>query len=236
MQEHDRRTLFVVGGGTPEQPNRELWNRVAPFYTEIESDVSYSDIHHFPSGIILSGLSDIIRKADNDFIDVLPLCLTEGVIAMQRIPQLILNAQMHGGRKTKAKKIRFLPPLGSTYIFGRLFSKKFRESLLTFASMYGSVPNNVVLALHGSATEQEVMTKFADRLVSLLGNAGLGVPVLEIRYLKQAPFIEPVADNTLIIPVFLSEGKHVLNDIPSMLQIDANEMEKQHIVYMGVGL
>lgn len=158
-------------------------------------------------------LQDIIDCPRQTPLNILPLCLADGKFYRQIIPQAISEAT--------AKPFRILPPLFHNI---NPFADILTDICLSSVAEHQRQHTDVLIVAHGSAQAPDGMP----RLLSIVEMQTPGFRSFRHANLKTTPLLQTIAgqmpphQKLLVIPFFLSNGKHVDSDIPRIMGLPRN--------------
>ncbi len=161
--------------------------------------------------------SDILDRIEEQLVYVVPNFVSEGYFTQEVIPrELKLKGEV---TKTGSREIVYLPPLGNHSGMKRLVLDRIEEA----CSAMDLAQVSVLVAGHGTERNPNsivAIQKKAEEVRQALPE----LAEVTCAYMDEAPFLSEwqeitSAPNVIIVPHFVAEGLHTLQDIPEMIGV-----------------
>jgi sirohydrochlorin cobaltochelatase len=171
-------------------------------------------------------LAGVLRRVFSQRVFIVPLFIAEGWVTEQAVPAQIGLCDSTGGfpraQHRGGRHLFYCRPVGSHPAMTNVLEARAREVIAQHPFPVAPGPSSTCLAVVGHGTEYSSGSRKAvERQVELLRQQGEYAEVHGF-FLDEAPQVSEVwqraaVNNVVVVPFFISDGLHTLEDIPRML-------------------
>lgn len=176
-------------------------------------------------------LRDVIKSLETPAVYVVPLFISEGYFTLQAIPRELglissearLQANELPLKRAQADKtIYYCGPIGTHESMTKAILQRANAIISQFPFPRAPKSTDTTLFIAGHGTEQnENSRRTIERQVELIGAMGVYAEVFPL-FIEESPRIAECYElaktkNIIVVPFFISEGMHTVEDIPVML-------------------
>jgi sirohydrochlorin cobaltochelatase len=167
-------------------------------------------------------------------IFIAPLFISEGYFSTEIIPQeLGFNFPDNLKLKTENSELFYCHPVGSHESMTKVILSRAAEVVKQFPFPRAPKPAETTLFIAGHGTERNVNSRRAiERQADLIRAANIFADVHAV-FMEESPRIGDChalarTKNIVVVPFFISDGLHVVEDIPVLLGEPAKLVQERH--------
>ena len=170
---------------------------------------------------------DVLGELGHSRVVICPLFMSEGYFAEELIPRALGlrapgEASFRRRRVSGGQEVFYARPVGTHPAMTAVVLDRARRIVAAFPFPRAPLPRDLTLILAGHGTRESAESRVAvERQVELIRAQGIYAGV-EAVFLEEAPGIEDCyrlarTRHLVVVPFFISDGMHVLEDIPTRL-------------------
>lgn len=167
-------------------------------------------------------IKDVLKEISAPRVFIVPLFVSEGYFASEVIPKELGFAGPGSKIETANSKLFYCAPVGSHDLMTTVILARAKEMAERFPFPRAPKPADTTLLIAGHGTERNANSRKAvERQVELIRGLKVFADVGAV-FMEEAPFIKGcwqgvTTKNIIVVPFFISDGLHVVEDIPVLL-------------------
>ena len=165
---------------------------------------------------------------------IVPLFISEGYFSTEIIPtELGFNYPYNLKLKTNNSELHYCRPVGSHKSMTGVILARAAEVVKQFPFPRAPKPAETTLLIAGHGTERNANSRLAiQRQVELIRGQNVFAAVGAV-FMEQAPYLKDCiaaakTKNIVVVPFFISDGLHVVEDIPILLGESEKLVKERH--------
>jgi sirohydrochlorin cobaltochelatase len=179
-------------------------------------------------------IKGVLAEISAPRVFIVPLFISDGWFSAEIIPQeLGFRYPDNLKLKTQNSKLHYCHPVGSHDSMTRVILSRAAEVIKKFPFPRAPRPADTTLLIAGHGTGRNASSRRAvERQVELIGALNLYAAVGAV-FMEEPPFIKGCAatvktKNLVMVPFFISDGLHVVEDIPGLLGEPDQRVKERH--------
>ncbi len=223
--------LVVLGHGTTlnDQSAAPVWHHAAELRRrKIFAEVRAAFWKQEPQ------VKKVLAEITAPRVFIVPFFISEGYFSTEIIPQeLGFHFPDHLSRATRHSSLFYGRPVGSHDLMTKVILARAAEVVRQFPFPRAPKPADTTLLIAGHGTGRNVNSRQAvERQVDLIRAQNIYAGVGAV-FMEEAPFIKDChaavkTKNLVVVPFFISDGLHAVEDIPVLLGEPARLVQERH--------
>jgi len=164
---------------------------------------------------------------------IVPFFISEGYFSTEIIPKELGFPSVPSSILHSPSSLHYCRPVGSHDLMTTVILARAKEMAKQFPFPRAPKPADTTLLIAGHGTERNANSrKTVERQVELIRNLDI-FSAVEPVFLDEAPFIKDCwqnakTKNIIVVPFFISDGLHVVEDIPVLLGEPERIVKERH--------
>lgn len=178
-------------------------------------------------------IKTVLAKLTAPRIFIVPFFISEGYFSTEIIPAELGFSSVPSSITHHASRITYCSPIGSHALMTTVILARAKEVVEQFPFPRAPKPADTTLLIAGHGTERNANSRKAvERQVALIRALKIFADVGAV-FMEEAPFIKGCHEtvktrNIVVVPFFISDGLHAVEDIPVLLGEPERIVKERH--------